>query len=862
MSAHLGSGSPAGILLTEVFSESAGNALEFQNVGHSKIDISGWTVTLFDADRWPAPQVSFSFPADTRIEPKELLILTDRSTTVGVGIKNFTLGSPVRWTPFQPDETPRKIGMLLQDNIGNVRDAFFADGANPSELSVPVRLNSHHWNGAPLMRDLWDKATYSRSGQSHRPSRAGWAWATPSIGTQNPKLSHPFFEAIPLTVAPEFASEFIDGVYKGQVQVTPPATGFRIFIDDGNGHTGISSPVITPLVGDISLQLQGPTSVIAGTAVEYVAQIHNPGPSSVGPLIASIKIQGNISETTAYFGSNSHGPIPTIQGSPGNWVVSATLREVRPNTKAEVRFSLHSDPLTQVTGFASAIAQISKAPSDPNELNNSAELRTEISQPPYALTGAEFAWWSASDNARDLIGQHHGTLAGPIQIGPGRVGPGFKFAGPGAAFIVPDSTDLDLFPENPISIDFWLRTDAPDTGARVHLFSKRDSQSGAGYEMTLNSGIPEFALYPRLSGNLPVLARGSRNRPVNDGQWHHIAVAMERAGPSGRVVLLVDGVTAGVNVAQARADLSNNAPLHFGAPSTDTGVLSFVGELDEITFSHQDTLFTAGSIFVAGSYGRLASTVDAQLSVPVALGSSSNGMELPNGVLNQPYQLIFNVQNQGPRSAYGVRLQVRFSTTPSVVLLDAGAGGSSQALLPTLWEIRLPEIPPGLALPVAVQFTSQVFDQYIGASLTSDLPNQRVLQPQALHIRFNPDSDGDGMDDDYEFAHGFNPGNPADGALDSDEDGMNNATEFRTGTSPVDPDNVLELQAFHSADQGIDLEWVAQPHRFYQILRKLSLADTNWEVVAQHTGTEIQRLRAHDDTPPQGNAWYVIRVLP
>jgi hypothetical protein len=69
---------------------------------------------------------------------------------------------------------------------------------------------------------------------------------------------------------------------------------------------------------------------------------------------------------------------------------------------------------------------------------------------------------------------------------------------------------------------------------------------------------------------------------------------MERAGPSGRVVLLVDGVTAGVNVAQARADLSNNAPLHFGAPSTDTGVLSFVGELDEITFSHQDTFSLRG----------------------------------------------------------------------------------------------------------------------------------------------------------------------------------------------------------------------------------------------------------------------------
>jgi hypothetical protein len=75
-------------------------------VGHSKIDISGWTVTLFDADRWPAPQVSFSFPADTRIEPKELLILTDRSTTVGVGIKNFTL-VPLSVGPLFSPTKPR-----------------------------------------------------------------------------------------------------------------------------------------------------------------------------------------------------------------------------------------------------------------------------------------------------------------------------------------------------------------------------------------------------------------------------------------------------------------------------------------------------------------------------------------------------------------------------------------------------------------------------------------------------------------------------------------------------------------------------------------------------------------------------------
>jgi hypothetical protein len=119
-------------------------------------------------------------------------------------------------------------------------------------------------------------------------------------------------------------------------------------------------------------------------------------------------------------------------------------------------------------------------------------------------------------------------------------------------------------------------------------------------------------------------------------------------------------------------------------------------------------------------------------------------MELPNGVLNQPYQLIFNVQKQGlvPHTAFDCKSDSQ--RHPSVVLLDAGAGGSSQALLPTLWEIRLPEIPRVSHCPSPCNLPRKSSIN-IGASLTSDLPNQRVLQPQALHIRFNPDSDGDGM---------------------------------------------------------------------------------------------------------------------
>ncbi len=93
-----------------------------------------------------------------------------------------------------------------------------------------------------------------------------------------------------------------------------------------------------------------------------------------------------------------------------------------------------------------------------------------------------------------------------------------------------------------------------------------------------------------------------------------------------------------------------------------------------------------------------------------------------------------------------------------------------------------------------------------------------------------PDSDGDGMDDDWEMAYFSTLSR--NGMGDFDGDGASDVAEFQAGTDPTDLGSTLRVISITSLNGGhTRLVWSASPGRTYRVQFRNGLSDDSWREV-------------------------------
>lgn len=188
------------------------------------------------------------------------------------------------------------------------------------------------------------------------------------------------------------------------------------------------------------------------------------------------------------------------------------------------------------------------------------------------------AHWSfdaeGTDIAFDRVGGNHGWIRSGRKA-PGIVGRGLALDGDETYVVVPNTTRIDG--QGGFTLSLWVRTDPDREYREVNKWSRLVSnanvgtyQNTTGYQLGMARGRSVGAL-----GDGPGAAF-LRGPHIDDGRWHHVALAWN--GTSVR--LYVDGEP--VDVARYRGEVASRETLYFGRTASDTA--RFPGMIDEVKF--------------------------------------------------------------------------------------------------------------------------------------------------------------------------------------------------------------------------------------------------------------------------------------
>jgi hypothetical protein len=229
------------------------------------------------------------------------------------------------------------------------------------------------------------------------------------------------------------------------------------------------------------------------------------------------------------------------------------------------------------------------------------------------------AWWpldeTSGTNADEVVNNNDGThIGGPAPLAGEYVDNSLCFDGSTQYVEAPDAPELN-FGVGDFSVDAWIRTS--QTSGVQKIVDKRLEvpNSVVGYSFFVSSGALAFQL---ADGNGTNAVCGSADSTctnyssgvvVADGQWHHVAVTVDRDDTSGGT-WYVDGspVATPFDPTLRTFSLTNTNPLRIASRSSSVSGL-FNGCIDEVElFDRELDASEIAAIFAAGTEGKCKPT--------------------------------------------------------------------------------------------------------------------------------------------------------------------------------------------------------------------------------------------------------------